>query len=125
MITRDMELAVIIGRLVLIVATLTTTSFPVLYAFSPWYRAPLGRAIMMQAVTLALAIWLKFVLTFFLADGPRGFLLWTNVVVLVLITIATSALTYLLWKIRRNARREAENVEFESDSVEDYEPAAE
>jgi len=107
MITRDMETAVIIGRLLLIVATISTTSFPVLYAFSPWYKAPLGRAVMMQAVTLALAIWLKFVLTFFIAEGPRVFLLWTNVVVLILITIATSSLTYLLWTIRRTAKRKA------------------
>jgi hypothetical protein len=58
---------------------------------------------MMQAVTLMLAIWLKFVLTFFLEDGPRAFLLWTNVIVLFMITLATSALTYLLWKIRRTS----------------------
>lgn len=113
MITRDMELAVIIGRLVLMLAVVTTTSFPVLYAFSPWYNSSLGRAIMMQAATLALAIWLKFVLTFFLADGPRGFLLWTNVTVLVLITVSTSALTYLLWKIRRDAKREQKELEDE------------
>ncbi len=113
MIHRDMELAVIVGRLILIVATVTVTSFPVLYAFSPWYRRPLGRAVMLQAATLMLAIWLKFTLTFFLANGPRGFLLWTNVVVLTLITISTSALTYLLWTIRREARHK----EFEDDRV--------
>ena|SRR6187549_486277 len=111
MITRDMELVVIVGRLVLMVAVVTVTSFPVLYLFSPWYRAPLGRAIMLQAVTLDLAIWLKFVLTFFLADGPREFLLWTNVIVLVMITIATSALTYLLWGIRRKAKRDEKELE--------------
>lgn len=105
MITRDMELVVILGRLFLIIATISVTSFPVLYAFSPWYRAPLGRAVMLQAVTLAFAIWLKFVLTFFLAEGPRGLLLWTNVIVLAMIAIATSALTYLLWHIRRNAKK--------------------
>lgn len=104
MIRSDMELAVIVGRLILIVAALTVTSFPVLYAFSPWYRRPLGRAVMLQAVTLMLAIWLKFTLTFFLADGPRGFLLWTNVFVLIMITIATGALTYLLWHIRRDPK---------------------
>jgi hypothetical protein len=105
MIHRDMELAVIIGRLLLILAAITVTSFPVLYAFSPWYSRPLGWAVMLQAVTLMLAIWLKFTLTFFLADGPRGFLLWTNVFVLSLIAIATSTLTYLLWGIRREAKK--------------------
>ena len=104
MIHRDMESAVIIGRLILIVATITVTSFPGLYAFSPWYKSALGRAIMLQSSTLMLTIWLKFTLTFFLANGPRGFLLWTNVVVLFLITISTSMLTYLLWKIRRDAK---------------------
>lgn len=111
MITRDMELAVILGRLILIVASITTTSFPVLYLFSPWYKTPLGRAFMLESATLALAIWLKFTLTFFLADGPRGFLLWTNVVILTLITIATSGLTYLLWGILRDVRKEKKNYE--------------
>jgi len=106
-----MELAVILGRLFLIFATITTTSFPVLYLFSPWYKTPLGRAFMLESVTLALAIWLKFTLTFFLAEGPRGFLLWTNVVILVLITIATSGLTYLLWGILRDVRKAAKEYE--------------
>lgn len=107
MITRDMELVVILGRLILIVALITTTSFPVLYAFAPWYKAPLGRAVMAQSATLALAVILKFILTFFLAEGPRTALLWTNVIVLILITISTSSLTYLLWQIRRKAKRKA------------------
>ena len=107
MITRDMELVIILGRVILILAIFTTTSFPVLYAFAPWYKAPLGRAVMAQSITLAAAIWLKFILTFFLAEGPRTFLLWMNVVFLVLITITTSSLTYLLWQIRRNAKRKA------------------
>lgn len=107
MITSDMELPVLLGRILLIIAFFTVTSFPVLYAFSPWYKRPLGRAVMMQAMTLALAIWLKFFLTFFLVNGPRTFLLWTNVVVLALIITATSSLTYQLWVIRRTAKRKA------------------
>jgi hypothetical protein len=122
MITRDMETPIILGRLLLILAVFTVTSFPVLYAFSPWFKAWLGRAIMLQACTLALAIWLKFVLTFFLADGPRGFLLWTNVTVLVLINISTPALTILLWRIRRSAKRKAKDVEHVT--LVDDEPAA-
>ena len=105
MITHDMNTAVIIGRLLLIIATVTATSFPVLYWFSPWYRSRLGQAIMLQAVTLALTIWLKFTLTFFLADGPKSFLQWTNVIVLFLVIVFTSTLTRLLWNIRQEAKR--------------------
>jgi hypothetical protein len=108
MITRDMETAVIVGRILLIVATITTTSFPVLYAFSPWHKRPLGRAFMLEALTVAFAIWLKFILTFFLADGPRTILLWMNVIILGLIIIFTSALTILLWRIRSAAKREVD-----------------
>ena len=107
MITRDMELAVILGRLLLIVALFTTSSFPVLYAFSPWYKKPLGRSVMLLGMTIVLAIGLKFVLTFFLTNGPRDFLLWTNVAVLSLIIVASSSLTYQLWIIRRTAKRKA------------------
>jgi Kef-type K+ transport system membrane component KefB len=111
MITRDMNTAVIIGRILLIIAAFTVTSFPVLYWFVPWYRSRLGQAIMLQAATLALAVWLKFTLTFFLANGPKTFLQWTNDVVLTLIIVATSALTYILYTIRRDAQlKEIEDV---------------
>lgn len=113
MITRDMELAVILGRLILILAVFTTTSFPVLYLFSPWYKARLGQAFMMQSCTLAIAIWLKFILTFFLKNGHPEFLLWANVVILVMITIATTSLTYLLWTIQSEARAERKELEHE------------
>lgn len=113
MITRDMELAVIIGRILLIIATITTTSFPVLYLFSPWYKKRLGQAFMLQAVTLMAAIWLKFILTFFLAEGPRQLLLWANVGILAAIAVATSSLTYLLWNIQRDAKSKQKELEDE------------
>lgn len=110
MITRDMELVVIFGRLALIVAAITVTSFPILYLFTPWYKRPLGRAIMLQSLTLVLAIWLKFILTFFFKEGPRDFLLWTNDIVLVSISVASSSLTYILWKIRQNAKSKEQEI---------------
>lgn len=110
MITRDMETVVIIGRLALIVAFITTTSFPFLYWFSPWYRSRLGQAVMLQSATLALVVWLKTALTFFLINGPRTLFLWVNVVVLVMIAIASTTLTYLQWKLlRKNKSKETIN----------------
>lgn len=111
MITPDMDVLVIFGRIFLILATLTATAFPVLYSFSPWYKTPLGRAIMFQAATLALVVWLKFVLTFFLEDGTRSVLLWLNVIILAMVWVITSRLTYLLWRIRKEATRKVFNNE--------------
>lgn len=111
MITRDMELAVFVGRVLLVIAVLTTTFFPFLYAFSPWYKSKLGQAVMLQAVTLALAVWIKFVLTFFLEEGPRTLLLWINVAVLAFIVIATAIKSYVLFTIRRDVKRKIKELE--------------
>lgn len=96
---------IFIGRVLLVVAAITTTAFPILYSFSPWYKSTLGQAMMVQAVTLALAIQLKMFLTFFAHSEARDTLLWINVATLVMIIIATSALTYLQWVLPRRIKK--------------------
>jgi hypothetical protein len=99
-----MDAAIFIGRVLLIPAAIATTAFPVLYMFSPWRKSALGQAIMLQSVTLSVAILLKLFLTFFVRGPARNFLLWTNVGILLLITVASTILTYLLWTFRRKEK---------------------
>lgn len=44
-------------RVVLTIAAFPVTAFPLLYLlFSPWYKSQLGRAMLLQTVTLAFAV---------------------------------------------------------------------
>jgi hypothetical protein len=100
-----MPTVIFIGRVLLVIAAITTTSFPILYSRVAWYRSILGQALMLLASTLAAAILLKLFLTFFSHSPAREVLLWVNVGTLLLIIISTSTLTYLQWSIRRKVKR--------------------
>jgi len=102
-------------RVCLVIAAVCTTSFPLLFAFSPWYKSRLGRAIMIQAVAFSAIMDLTVLFMFWeLSIAAR---LWVNAVGLSFIAVATAYLTWNLWlanyrvrqikkeKERKNARR--------------------
>lgn len=107
----DIDDMVLVGRLFLILAAITTTLYPILYSFLPWYRSRLGRAVMLKAVAFCLTIWLKFVLTFFLNDNTRELLRWVNAGVLIVIGVATSTMTYEMYIIQRDAIKKSKQEE--------------
>ena len=106
-----MYIAEYIGRILLVVAAVTTTGFPLLYFWSPWFKTRLGIAVMLQAVTLCFAVWLNVIITFFVHNIPLKLLMWVNVGVILLIVIATAGLTHLQWVYLRKAHKEGEDHE--------------
>lgn len=96
----------------LVAAAIFTTAFPILYLFSPWYSTLLGRLLMLQAISFALAIDFTLLFQFWV---PVNVLIvfWMNAAVFFLIAIATGALTIKLWilnhrKVDHPRRRETD-----------------
>lgn len=50
------ETLVLITKIILIAAAVTTNAFPVFYAFSAWYQSWLGRVLMFHALVFAFAL---------------------------------------------------------------------
>lgn len=98
-------------KVVTIVAAVCTTSVPVIYSFSPWYRSMLGRLFMMKALSFALAMDLSVVFMFW---KPSNILIlfWIDAIVLTIIAGSTAALAVLIWKMNhpkeKRDSREAE-----------------
>lgn len=102
----DLGMALDLGRILLVIAAITSTSFQFLYMFTPWYKSPLGRAVMLQAIALCFALQLQVVFTFFVQDIPLNVLYWINDGILLVIVIATSMLAYLQWTYRRKRKED-------------------
>jgi hypothetical protein len=100
-----LEIPIFIGRVFLVSAAVVATAFPLLYATVGWYHSLMGRVVMLQAVTIAFAIDLKLILTFFLDPGTRPFLLWCNVAIMAGVTLSGGFLCFILAKIRWENRR--------------------
>lgn len=90
--THDIDVLLAWAQWCLFVTALCTTAFPIMYAFSPWYKSPLGRALMTQAIAFALAIDLTLVVQFW---NPSDILIlfWLNAFVLTLVAVSTGWLT--------------------------------
>lgn len=99
--TRDVETLTNWIHACLIVAAFFTTLFPVIYLMFPWYTTRLGRLLMLQAVSFAIALDLTLLFAFW---EPGDFLIifWTNALVFTLIAISTGLLTAMLWKTNRD-----------------------
>jgi ABC-type multidrug transport system fused ATPase/permease subunit len=93
-------------RICLIVASVCTTAFPILYAFTPWYRSILGRALMLQAIAFSLAIDLTLFFQYYeiTPDNIKG-IFWLNLVVFTLIAVATVCLTVIMVKMNYTGYR--------------------
>jgi hypothetical protein len=90
--TQDVEVLRMWIRIVLCIAALGSTSFPVLYLFSPWRSSPIGRLFMLQAVSFAVAMDLSLLFVFW---RPESILVrfWINAIVLTAIAMSTILLT--------------------------------
>jgi hypothetical protein len=103
-----LEYLVFVGRVLLVIAALISASFPVLYMRVKWYKTVLGRAIMIQALALALALWNSVVRIFFLQNTARVVVLGANVFFLFLIVIATAMLAFVQWRFLRDRKRDSD-----------------
>ena len=96
--THDIHLLTLWIQGCLILAAISTTAFPVLYAFAPWWSTRLGRGLMIQGIAFALAIDLTLLFTFWETDNIL-LLFWVNAVVLTLLAFASG---YLTWKMLKH-----------------------
>jgi hypothetical protein len=92
----DLKTARDIADVVLVVAAICTTAFPVLYLPSPWYKSHLGRAVMIQSASLAFAIDISLLLRVWKFTDDLATLLTINIVLLALISIGSIYLTVAL-----------------------------
>lgn len=94
--TQDIEVLQFWLRVVCVVACVTTTAVPVIYAFAPWRTRLFGRLFMLQAVSFAAAIDL---ITLFAFWRPDNILIvfWVEVVVISGIAVSTLLLTIMMW----------------------------
>lgn len=86
-------------RVVAVIASICTTSVPVLYSFLPWRIHRIGKLFMAQAISFAVAMDLT---TLFAFWTPSDILVvfWVDAVVLTLIACSTAALTVATWSMR-------------------------
>lgn len=94
--TRDIETLTKLIQICLVIAAFCASSFPVLYAFFPWRSTMLGRLLMLQSISFAVALDLTLLFQFWF---PKDILVifWVNALVFLLIAVATAALTVMLW----------------------------
>lgn len=95
--THDLELLMLWLRIATVICAVAVTSFPVLYAFKPWKQNVSGRLLMFQGVAFATAIDVSAILSFW---RPSNVLIWfwADLFILILITVAVSALTWWMWQ---------------------------
>lgn len=94
--TQDIEVLQFWLRIVCVIACVTTTAVPVIYAFAPWRTRLFGRLFMLQAVSFAAAIDL---ITLFAFWRPDNILIvfWVEVIVISGIAVSTLLLTVMMW----------------------------
>ena len=83
-------------RVVVIISAICTTSVPIMYAFFPWRKRPLGRILMAKAISFAIAMDLSAI---FAIWTPSDILIVFWVDAIVLTGIAASTLTMTLYMV--------------------------
>ena len=89
-------------RVFLILAVAFSTLFVIMYAFSPWYRSVVGRLLMLQSFSVALALDITLYFQFW---PPHHILVafWIELIEFLLIALATCLLCILLLVYYRRA----------------------
>lgn len=100
-----------IFRVVIVIAAVLVTIFPLLYGlFSPWYRSHLGRAVMLEALSVAFAIDISAYAQFFRTTTNARNIFWINVGFLIVISLASLYLTAALLYYNFRTNKEQANV---------------
>jgi hypothetical protein len=93
---KDLETAIGIIKICLVITGVCVTIFPILYAMSPWYRSHLGRAMMIQSLSVAFAIDISVIRSYWLRDIDLTTFFILNVAILAFISVASIYLTMAL-----------------------------
>lgn len=95
----------------LVVTAICTTAFPLMYSVSKWHRTRLGQILMVQSASLAAAIDLTLLFTFW---TPKNVLVifWVNAAIFTLLAFSSAALTAIMWDYNHSKnKREKRNAE--------------
>lgn len=87
-----------------------TTAFPLIYLFSPWYRSQLGRAVMLQSVSIAFAIDITVVYQHWRFTTDLRTLMLINIGLLLFISAGTLYLIIMLLVYNFANHKENQNV---------------
>lgn len=103
------------------ITAVCVTAFPIMYAFSPWYKSPIGRALMTQAIAFMLAIDMTLVAQFWQPDDII-ILFWINAIILSFVAIATGWLTVTMVKANYMKHQRSKDARMSLSSAPDYDP---
>lgn len=101
----DVDSVLYWSRVFLIIASICVTAFPILYAFSPWYRSRLGWAVMLQSLSVALAVDISAIVNF-KEITSLALILLINVGILAFISVTSLYLTITLLYYNYKPRKE-------------------
>jgi hypothetical protein len=103
--TRDIVILEHILKLFLDISAFFTTLFVVMYWFSPWFKSHLGRAIMLQAISLALALDMTVLFQYW---QPEDILVsfWIQVLIFGLISVGAIYKCVVLWQANYKGEEE-------------------
>lgn len=95
-------------KIMLVITSVCTTIFPLLWAFSPWYRTVVGRLLMAQSVCFCVAIDLT-TYTTFRPPPPEHIVryFWIEVVLFTAIAVTSLMLTYTMIRMNYFRRKKA------------------
>lgn len=108
--THDPESLEILIKVFAVIAAIFTTSCPLIYMFSPWYSTPLGRVVMLQAVTFASILDMNAVFKFWRPEN-RIVVIWLSMIEYGLVALATGSLTYMIWQLNHKKKGVIDAVE--------------
>jgi len=94
--TRDPATLLLWAQGCLWIAAITTTAFPVLYFFSPWYVSRIGRSLMVYGVAYALIVDTTLLFQYWHPDEILV-LFWINAVMFSLVAFSATVITLTLW----------------------------
>lgn len=106
--THDIETLTHVLEIVLTIAAIFATAFPVIYMFFPWYSTWLGRFVMLHAISLALALDMT---VLFQHWTPKDILVyfWIQLVIFGMIAVAKAGMCAMLlytqrskWNLKRS-----------------------
>lgn len=103
----DIELISLANRVLIVITGIFVTAFPILYSRSAWAKSVVGRTLMLQAVSLAIAIDLTVWRVIFHA-GDRIEIVVAYFIVFLLLSLSSGAMIRLLWKINYKNRKSNE-----------------
>lgn len=106
------------------IAAFPVSAFPLLYlVLSPWYKSQLGRAVLLQSLSIAFVIDFSVVYRYWAFTSNRVILLSVYFFMIVFIGLAASYLTVVLFYLNFKSRKGAPHVEWNRRST-DKKPAS-